>query len=181
MPLSAHQAQTELSPQQFDMVAQMGRGLVLGVSHGPRAGPQRPPPPPILGVPFYACSLCRRTTKFDVITYVGRSLFLGPATPHLKGWGPSAPQFWGFISIYAYTRCRRTSKFYAVAHMGRGLVFRGVSHAPTPAFPNLGGSPLSMSRLYKAEFKVYGEGFVFRRPDTPMHYHKCVARLVSNS
>ena len=90
MPLYAQHAQTELSPQQFDTVAQMGRGLVLGGQ--PRAGPQ----PPNFGVPFYACTLRRRTTKFDAITYVGRGLvFRGLQRPISRGGAPAFPNFGG--------------------------------------------------------------------------------------
>jgi len=43
-----------------------------------------------------------------------------------------------------------------VTHMGRGLVFRGSAPAPSqrggaPALPNFGGSPLSMTTLFKEE------------------------------
>jgi len=70
----------------------------------------RPAPPqgtgpqhfPILGVPFYVYTLCRRTTQFDVVTHMGRELLGGQPRPLRRGWSPSVPQFGGSSLFMAH-------------------------------------------------------------------------------
>ena len=127
----------------FGMVT-YGRGLFLSGQPHPHLKGAGSHCSPILGVPFYLCTLYHGTTKFDMVTHMGkgRGMFLnGQLRPHPKGSGLCARKFLKFPLIFAYTLCRRTAKFDVVTHVGR-CMYLGVSHASYPKRAEFQWSPI---------------------------------------
>ena len=142
----------------FGMVT-YGRGLFLSGQPHPHLKGAGSHCSPILGVPFYLCTLYHGTTKFDMVTHMGkgRGMFLnGQPRPHPKGWGLCARKFLKFPLIFAYTLCRRTAKFDVVTHVGEVHVSWGQpcllsQESGVPVIPNFWSSPGFMSTSFNTE------------------------------
>ena len=161
-----------------------GRGLFLSGQPHPHLKGAGSHCSPILGVPFYLCTLYHGTTKFDMVTHMGkgRGMFLnGQPRPHPKGSGLCARKFLKFPLIFAYTLCRRTAKFDVVTHVGEVHVSWGQpcllsQESGVPVIPNFWSSGLCLHPLtQKPKFgMVTHKGCVFGGP--PSH---CVCTNVS--
>ena len=91
---------------QFDVVTQMGRGLVFKWSSVPHPNGRGPSSAPSFGVPFYVfVTLCHRTTEYDVVTHVGEvRVSWGSPTPLIprERIVLALSQFLWFCCIYTY-------------------------------------------------------------------------------